>query len=252
MKALTRRTFAGIAGASVAIATTPIAAASTTAADEADRLYRRYISMIPERRRLDAAYDEAEQQIPEWARSGPILITKDGTFKGGTIGWPRDVSIKPAPYLDKICRPSPTYLRKRYETFITDHLPWKTLTETDALRWYRKELRALVQRCRAQQAEKDRVGLAAKEAAIDRQYDLMWDIKDEIAALSPSMNSLAALLLLEAKSKRTDSYVHEMESYHFDHMQPHLSGLIAEHVDIFLAAMQDDPFPYLRDMPFYG
>jgi hypothetical protein len=166
------------------------------------------------------------------------------------------VSIKPAPYLDKVCRPSPDYLRRQYETFTTNWYAATYLrgqvTEADALRWYRKELRALVQRRRAKEAEEDRVDLAAKDAALQRQFDLMFDIKADIERLPPSMNSIAALALLEAKFKGADSYVTDMEDFHFDHMRPQLSGLIAEHVTNLLAAMSEDPLPRLRDMPFYG
>jgi hypothetical protein len=227
---------------------------ATAGADEVDRLYRAYIAMLPEKRRLNDELTATEKAIPEWARLGPKYLAPDGTFHGERVYWPRDVTMTPAPWLDKICRPGPDDLRQQYENFLTNEFTatyQSCLTEADALRWYRRQLRALVARQHAQKAEEDRVGYHKLEAAYDAFCDKVWEPERQLKRLAPTVNSAAALILMKADIEyRKDQYADVVDATMLHHLMPALSGMIREHVEHLLSSIDEERLTTLYGMPF--
>lgn len=93
---------------------------------------------------IDPAEARREDRAQKWARPGPRYLSRAGSFEGPVTGWPRDVELKPAPWVQRLCRPEPRDLAKTYQAALTDGLTFshrgEFVTERDALSWYRREL----------------------------------------------------------------------------------------------------------------
>jgi hypothetical protein len=224
MEALSRRKFATIAAVAAAAVTASVAANASEETPEvtADGLYREYVALMPECRRLHDQLQDTLAQIKR--RRGPNHLDLRATF-------------------DEAMRDGVGHTYKG-----------GLITRKNALRWYRKELRKLAHRLKAERAEEARVYLDAKSISLSRHLDKMFDIRQAIWKLPPSFNSITALVLSDAKMHAADREVLVLQDFPFKHVRPALSGLIAEHVDVWLSAIDSDrrPRPTLSEMPFYG
>lgn len=256
MTNLTRRGFTARAGATLALATTA-ALSSPAAADDIDVLYRAYIDLLPEHRRLRAAYGEAEARMPEWARPGPSCIDRDGKFVGSLCGAPRDETIKPSPFGALLCRPTRHDLRRTARAALGCPpgrcilYNGEPVTPANARAWYVGQLRSLREREAAAQVETDRAGVQAADAACNEHFDKVFDARMLVEAAPLSFNSVAArLLIVESVGLGRETYADALSFSTLEHLRPHLTGLIREHVDHLLAAIEQYPTVKLADMPF--
>lgn len=246
MQNLTRRSVAAglVAGAAATVA---IPAASAPA-EAVDRLWRAYVALIPEARRLTAAEAEAERRMPFWARRGPAYIAGDGSYAGDAVGWPLDLAVQPgrrSPSHWVLCRPGPSDVQEAFDVAVQMHPESRDWARAN----YRRHMRALVERLRAQKAERSRVGLPTIEAAYQANFDQRFDLIHQIEAMPPCPDSTAALILHGAMFMKNGSAVDNLPGLHvLTHLRSHVSGLVKEHVEQLLETAAFTPVDRL---PYY-
>ncbi len=128
-------------------------------------------------------------------------------------------------------RPSAEDLRKAYEA---RRLYWPE----QALAEYRKDLRALVTREKEQNAEKQKAGLTAADAAWEEIDFQRHKLEGRILALeATSANAAAAQILVEAQADVTyfrKTFAEQFESHAtliaLRFLRPSLNGLLLTHV----------------------
>jgi len=133
----------------------------------------------------------------------------------------------------KRVRPGPQDLRKDYDMNCRAY-PW--LEPTLRAR-YRQELRELVLRIRAQDAEKAKVNLPALHEAWEDATNLVGDIGDAIPALPMSPNALAAKVMVVATSDmdiRDPFSCNDVAMCVLEDLRPNLSGLVAAYAERLL------------------
>lgn len=258
MTILTRRHFAARAAATCALAAIP-AASLAGGENDVHARYKAYIDLLPEHRRLRAAYGEAEARMPEWVRPGPSCIDRDGKFVGSLCGAPRDETIKPSPFGALLCRPTRHDLRRTARAALGCPpgrcilYNGEPVTAANARAWYGGQLRSLREREAAAQVETDRGGVQAADAACNEHFDRVFDARMLVEAAPLSFNSVAArLLIVESVGLGRETYADTLSLSTLEHLRPHLTGLIREHVDHLLAAIEQYPTVKLADMPFYA
>ncbi len=235
VEAITRRKIIAalaVAGASTAIG---VAATSATTAENIDSLWRQYTALVVEAKATSRAIEQAEANLPEWARPGPWRVDWEGKFSGREVGWPirKDLTYPDHDIL-RLARPGPFEISDWFEEAVSKW-PWRR--EIERAR-YRKNMRNFVKRVREQRLEKERVGLPGLLDADEGNYDRRWEIREAISALPPSDNSVAALLLLNL-DEAIDIEV-------LSHLRPRLTGLIAEHAALVVERRCVDH----KDLPF--
>lgn len=191
----TRRAFLRTGTAAVAalpVAAVPaIVAASNAAAFDA--LWERFKQAKVEEAGAVRAYEEANAKVPWWAKTGPAYVTSRGMMEDGpVVGWPAIQDYEPPTHsiMQTLIRPGLSDLSRRFEA---EASMWG---RERALPVYRKRLRALAARKRAQRAEEERAGLTAASARLDRVCDELWEIEKAIEALPLSLTTATALSLI--------------------------------------------------------
>jgi hypothetical protein len=176
--------------------------------------------------------------MPAWALPGPEFLESDGSLSGHITGWPAIELVETSLYrgAKRILRPSPHHLRQIFDSSKS------IFGERAALLKYREGLRALATRRKARDAEKNRSGLTAAEAALDALYDRLEAVNIEIEALSPSTpNAAAARIVVEVllgadpDVLASDSGGPAVAAIGLAHLRPALRGIIPAHVDELLA-----------------
>jgi len=199
--------------------------AIAASAHDIDTLWRRQVELIAEAKALRTKIHIAEAALPEWARSGPKSVRHDGTFGGATVGWPiaKTLALPTDPGVIFLARPSLADLRKAFERRVAAEperrAEWRAL--------YRRRVTETIDRIREQRAERDRYGLPAVQAADEVNFEQRSDNRERIEAAPPSINSAAALLLLDIEDGRDQTVA-------LRHLRPALTGLLADHVDMVL------------------
>lgn len=251
---LSRR--AALAGLGLAITTGAVSAAAgaptaiTTANDAVDRLWRRYVVLIAEARKLAAAEKRAEAALPAWANRGPQYCDLRGRLRGFEVGWP----LEPAGnWIDtslghRICRPGPRDLKAWFEREAEAAPDARAVLRKQ----YRKRMRSLTQRIRAQREEKQKVGLPAIQAGDERNYDERWEVLEAIRNGTPCPNGAAALFLTDHEYHRRDDALgsHPGLLGILSHLAPSLTGLLREHAEIILSEAERASLTKFGAMPF--
>jgi len=264
MTILSRRHFAARAAASLTLAAIPAASDAAggggASTDPANALYARYVALVAQDRALGADYEEAVARLPEWAAPGPQRLTAAGGFAGEVVHMPRDVSITPPEGVAGIiCRPCRYDFRRQAERIMNDRwgtsiVTWRNGEEVRVTRrtvraGYRDEIRALETRYAAQEAEEAKVGLPRIEKAMEAMGEARCDTGAALAALPPTLDAAAAVLLTTASlTTRLDTSAMQIETLQF--MRPALSGLIRDHVEFLITAIDADPFLSAVELPF--
>jgi hypothetical protein len=231
---LTRR--AALSGAAVAIVATatPIAA-SAAMPDDANRIWAEHAALLAELRRIDREIEAAVAKLPEWADHGPRCVDREGRFCGPVVTWPQVADVKlPIGMYNRVVRPSPHDIRVWFR-----HNPWVTRAD------YRKRMREVIARVRAQRAEEERVGLPkliAQARAIDDRRSV---IRDRLDALPASANATAAIMLFWIEEKEAFTVCEGLRK-----LRPMLTGLIADHTDWLIQHPRDADIS-LAGAPFH-
>jgi hypothetical protein len=111
-------------------------------------------------------------------------------------------------------------------------------------------MRAFVLRERAKKQEEQRSGLVDIEAAYDLNADRRLMIAYQIGDLSPSSNSVAAIALLDGMDLAQGEYagnLHGLQSLR--HVREHTTGLIREHTDAWVRALDENVDALINEMP---
>ena len=127
---------------------------------------------------MDAAraLDDALNKMPWWARPGHSML-HDGELAGEEVNWPAIQGMEPSPHrgVFRLIRPGLRDLREHYD-FVVRNFP----KSASALALYRKNLRELATRRRAQREEERKAGLPAAQAAFDDLASKRADIERRI------------------------------------------------------------------------
>ena len=92
----------------------------------------------------------------------------------------------------------------------------------------------------------------ADDAALAKYDTKMVELRNCIEAAPANMDSVAALLLLQAVFKDAGAYADSLETATLRHIQADLTGLVREHVDLLLTSIGLDGQTKLSAMPFCG
>jgi len=195
----------------------------------------------------DIAYEEAAARMPDWARGGLQMLGYGGVLSGQDVGWPAiqgsacDYQIAtlqkhPVPAQVSKDLAACLSLRKKLAHNFTGQLANSEETGREALALYRKELRELATRRRAQRFEEERAGVTAAEARIEALVEACRDIEDQIADLPPlTPNAVAARMLIpievEAGKPFAEGCENAADVKALAQLRPHLTGLLRAHVD---------------------
>ena len=131
--------------------------------------------------------------MPWWAKTGPVRIDYHGNPYGEeTSGWPAIQDLRPSEQgLLVRLRYGKHDLRKAYEQNLRNGF-----SEPRAKALYRRDLKALALRLRAQKAEEAKVNLPALLKAWEDACDLATYIEKAIEALPTTLNALAAKVMV--------------------------------------------------------
>jgi len=248
-----RKALAAIAAApaAVAIAVTPAGAGlvALSASDQADKLWADRLALVMEQRELARQIDDASERLPWWAKEGPSHLLPDGTFGGPISGWPAIENATPPFEGYRLIRPSQGSLQRHRAALENLY------GEPHARAWYRAGLREIARLKKRRDAEQQRVGLSELYGRMDAMSEAIRDADHRFyaAAQSGSLNAVAALALLElclesslATPLDSNDYEVVLVRTVLEGLRPHLSGPIAESVDVVLnrsvATFGDIPF----------
>lgn len=224
-----------------AAAVLPVAAAPAIAASENDAfnaLWERYRRATAEHAAATLAYSAAEARMPWWAAPGPAFADRDGILEKGVVsGWPAIQTWEPPTHqaVRVLIRPGLGDLKARFE------LNTSFWGRERALPAYRRSLRALAVRRRAQKAEKEKAGIPSAEARLDRASDEVCAIEDAIEALPLSLTTGAATAFIRftGEMSKDGSVASTSGSGEFivclRAMRPHIAGPFAADIDEVLA-----------------
>jgi hypothetical protein len=210
--------------------------------------------------RLSKAYDAAYENLPAWAKSGPERIDTEGNLCGPVINWPQAENVEPAKIGERIVRPSIWQAREDFE-FAARVFARSPASREKYRAAMRQSIRAVVARLRERRRLNDEIGITALEHGMDEACRAICAAEDSIAALEPSSNSTAALLMAKLSHDccRHDAaaplgfegapgYCEAMSMalVALRGLLPGLSGLIREHAAFYVGS---SALP-LSDMPF--
>lgn len=229
--------------AAPAAATSPALAAAGPDVARIEQLWTERTALAAESRALYRACLDADARMPEWARPGPRFLRSDGTYAdaNGIVGWPRiETSRRPAGSAKINTRPSFSDIRDDFRRDVALRGP---KARESARGVYRERMRDLAARIRLQQNERAKVGLPALEARDAVVRNRILEIEDCIqltAAASPMKAAATFLVALNGWNDRRDSLAtvwqfETIASGMLPLIRPHLSGLIARHVDDLIA-----------------
>lgn len=162
---------------------------------------RRDVDAADMRAASDAA-ESAAARMPEWSRSGPAFVEKNGSPTGDSCGWPAlpldlltecDRCIHSVTLWPMKVRWSRDEVRAEYRR-LTKGLDQKWPA---ARRWRDRLSRAVAARLRAQKQEEWKVGLPALVRAHEGAIDRVLNIEAEILDLPPTPHTIAASLLVD-------------------------------------------------------
>lgn len=197
----------------------------------------RYKRAVAEHAAATHAYCAAIARLPWWAAVGPSYATRGGLLeKGPVCGWPAVQTWEAPAYqiVQVLIRPGPHDLKKRFDI---EASMWG---RERALPVYRRKLRALAARLRAQKAEHEKAGVPAADASLDRASDELFAIEKAIEALPLSLTTGAATAFIRFTQElaKDGSVAGTSGSGEFiiclGAMRPHLMGPFAADIDDML------------------
>lgn len=168
--------------------------------DNLDVLWMKRRGLVEKGKLLDQRWNDAEARLPQWARSGPRCIDWKGNPCGEVVHWPAiDVGVPDRGVL-RVARIGPDELSSRYD-FNMRSAPHQAAVWKSG---YRKALRALVLRRRAQRAEETRVALPALDRELQANFDkqLATERRIQKAATICGGGAAAAAVALIELSRR--------------------------------------------------
>jgi len=231
-----RAILAGAAAVPIAATTAERAFARTADDERIEQLWKERTKLVAESQELHRAHVNAEACLPEWAAPGPTYLHSDGSYGGPDVGWPRkEVDRLPEGPVMINVRPSPHDCRRDFETSVRI---WGKRERKKAQRVYEARIAALDERIARQREEHAKVGLPAIDDLTEHVMDRVCDIDDAIKAIPTSSPTKAAahfmLGLLLGRLSDTlddDDDLGTIASGVLPLLRPHLSGMIAQHID---------------------
>jgi hypothetical protein len=183
-----------------------------------------------ELRKTYAALSDAEAKMPEWARPGPTYLRSDGSYFGEVSNWPRiEDATRPEGIAFTNVRPSPADLEKNF-----GFRGWSKQSRQE----FEDAMSALNEHLARQEAERAKLGIPELESAAERLVDRICDMNEEIeAAPQPSPTKAAAMFMIGmTRARLSDTLDNRDMQYAMANgtlplIRPHLSGLIADHID---------------------
>lgn len=187
-------------------------------------------------RRTWADTTAAEASMPEWAQSGPMYLLSDGSYGGTVVGWPRiEGGRLPVGQAMINKRPGPHDLEKNFNLAVRQG---GQRSRKMAQRTYDRALAALNDRRARQRAERDKVGLTELNATLDNLADLISELNEQIEAIpGVSPTKTAAVFMIAITRGFGDNALDDSDAQEtmaqaiLPLIRPHLSGLIAQHID---------------------
>jgi hypothetical protein len=200
--------------------------------------WRRRQRVVSVRERLRAEQKAKEEQLPSWAKCGPVYLLPDGSPSKehkAAAGWPIVVDLSRRPVINGVikARPNAEDLYYEFKAMIAADVDWTTATHEFA-----RTLGELNDRLRQQRAEKDRVGISPSHDERDEHvYDILHDIEDEIDELVPaSVQALGAALIPRIERDDDEEEDRQRHRATLALIRPQLVGAIAEDADRVLAS----------------
>ena len=159
----------------------------TVAARQIDELLRRYAHLMEDFNQVDRDRRVAYEQIPWWAKCGPSFLNADGQMYGQECGWPAITdAVPPRRGVTRNIRPNLAALRNQFDAAVRATC-WSLSRDryrADLRAVYRKQVRDLLARLRAQRAIEAGVGLPDTERRAEAAMDGLNEIEDAIRDFS--------------------------------------------------------------------
>jgi hypothetical protein len=241
-KSTNRRSILGaILGAGAAGATAALPAAADAEAPKLSAVDRQVLDLWERRAELQAIaercceqHSAASDQLPEWARSGPVYLRPDGSPSGldEHVGWPRlaDFSLRPVNALGFVkARLGPQDIRDEF---------WRAMQEGEdrvaVIEKYGRVFAEFAERIRQQDIEEKRLDIDTLGQRCDAAYEAVCGVENELDQyLAASVLALAGVLMVAIEDG-----VEEIEGLNraaLAAIRPRLVGLIGEDADRVLA-----------------
>jgi hypothetical protein len=225
------------AGGVAALPTGPAFAREADQEVRITELWARRQNKVRELRALHDQIEEAEAKLPEWARGGPMYVNSEGEYVGQFVGWPAvdDGGRRPGKgaYINR--RPGPGDIRRNFELSfsITRSKEGRRKLRSE----YKNALTRLNERRAKQRLEEDAVGLGSLHNATEIVCSQISHTDYQIVAFPKSSPARAAAVYLSEMmfdASKTD-YTPLAAQPILEHLRPHLTGLLAQHVDDVIA-----------------
>lgn len=209
---------------------------------------------------LVAAYNAANDLLPDWAKSGPRLIDHEGRFCGADTGWPLDTSVMPPKEGSyRVVRPS-TFDAKRDFDFFVDVFGCPDSPHYPAMRAkaranMRRRILQVVARLRERARLYDQLRLIELDRQITAESLRIVAAEDALRDLHSTPDKAAALLMAQLGIECDDSAFASGNGYDgtmamaataLEALLPNLSGTIRDHAAFFVA---NSALPFSQ-MPF--
>jgi hypothetical protein len=158
-----------------------------------EQLWRKRMTVLAQLAENSAAYKKADDTLPAWARPGPNLIMKDGSYSKDCCGWPEIENPEPSAYGEAMSvRPNLYEIRARFEAN-----PFNWREDVKAL--YRQRVRQFIARIREQRRLKEAAGIPAIAKRADKLCDALQEVEETIqqACLPGAYIALAMTMLIQ-------------------------------------------------------
>jgi hypothetical protein len=207
-----------------------------------NEMWERRLSVVRELAGVHRQIDDAEVQLPKWARCGPRYLCHDGTFDGPMVGWPliEDDGKRPTVGDRFNRRPGPHDLRDDLE--LTLRLVGNKGRKA-AQRAHAELMAELNARIGKQRAEQEKFGLPTLYDRGDELAARISAIEDEVVNVPIASPAKAAAMFLLGMSRDSidsdtiyDGFGMAVDGV-LPLLHPFLSGALACHV----ADVMDNP-----------
>jgi len=261
MADLTRRSFIGSATAATAVFTSlpagSIPADTSAIAERVGALVQELVDTKRAARSNDDARRAAQARLPEWAAPGFQMLNHEGKGSGAFVGWPAIENVTPPENVgaSRMVRPGFWEMREQFG-WGAYFAGADVAKRAEARAAYRRRVRSLVARIRAQRDEEAKAGLPEIEARGEAFSERIEAICDEILDLEgvDEPNVTAANILVSLSLDILPTNIEDAFGGTLLHirslraMRYQLSGPVAEHV----AGLLDAPHPTrFRTLPLF-
>ena len=233
-------------------AASPVTAPSRAEANPALSLWHERQRHVEALRPLVVAYNEASEQLPEWARPGHRMIDHEGKPCGELTGWPLDLTITPPAHEGnyRVVRPSIHDAKRDFDFFMrtsgSPGSPGYEALRAKVRQNMRQRIRTIVARLRERHRIYEELRLYALGDEIQTECELIFDAELALEGLDdPSPDKFAARLMAQLTQDCNRDAVASGNGYcataamaatALEALLPSLSdGLIREHAAFFVA-----------------